>query len=144
MKPTLQGGELGREVMNGEVIWTAGSGYIGTTGRGKRFEIYGSDTPSPMEMVLHGHAACSLIDIIDGLKHRKENVEFIKVEIEADRAEESPKVFTAVRMQYIVKGDVPETLVRRLVESSHEKHCSVGIMITRSGASLEWSLEMES
>ena len=144
MKPTLQGGELGREVMNGEVIWTAGSGYVGTTGRGKRFEIYGSDTPSPMEMVLHGHAACSLIDVIDGLKHRKENVEFIKVEIDADRAEESPKVFTAVRMQYIVKGDVPETLVRRLVESSHEKHCSVGIMITRSGASLEWSLEMES
>ena len=144
MKPTLQGGELGREVMNGEVIWTAGSGYVGTTGRGKRFEIYGSDTPSPMEMVLHGHAACSLIDIIDGLKHRKENVEFIKVEIEADRAEESPKVFTAVRMQYIVKGDVPETLVRRLIESSHEKHCSVGIMITRSGASLEWALEIES
>ena len=144
MKPTLQGGELGREVMNGEVIWTADSGYVGTTGRGKRFEIYGSDTPSPMEMVLHGHAACSLIDVIDGLKHRKENVEFIKVEIEADRAEESPKVFTAVRMQYIVKGDVPETLVRRLVESSHEKHCSVGIMITRSGASLEWTLEMES
>jgi len=144
MKPTLQGGELGREVMNGEVIWTAGSGYVGTTGRGKRFEIYGSDTPSPMEMVLHGHAACSLIDVIDGLKHRKENVEFIKVEIEADRAEESPKVFTAVRMQYIVKGDVPETLVRRLIESSHEKHCSVGIMITRSGASLEWALEIES
>jgi len=144
MKPTLQGGELGREAMNGEVIWTAGSGYVGTTGRGKRFEIYGSDTPSPMEMVLHGHAACSLIDVIDGLKHRKENVEFIKVEIEADRAEESPKVFTAVRMQYIVKGDVPETLVRRLIESSHEKHCSVGIMITRSGASLEWTLEMES
>ena len=130
--------------MNGEVIWTAGSGYVGTTGRGKRFEIYGSDTPSPMEMVLHGHAACSLIDVIDGLKHRKENVEFIKVEIEADRAEESPKVFTAVRMQYIVKGDVPETLVRRLIESSHEKHCSVGIMITRSGASLEWALEIES
>ena len=130
--------------MNGEVIWTADSGYVGTTGRGKRFEIYGSDTPSPMEMVLHGHAACSLIDVIDGLKHRKENVEFIKVEIEADRAEESPKVFTAVRMQYIVKGDVPETLVRRLIESSHEKHCSVGIMITRSGASLEWTLEMES
>jgi putative redox protein len=144
MKPTLQGGELGREAMNGEVIWTAGSGYVGTTGRGKRFEIYGSDTPSPMEMVLHGHAACSLIDVIDGLKHRKENVEFIKVEIDADRAEESPKVFTAVRMQYIVKGDVPETLVRRLIESSHEKHCSVGIMITRSGASLEWTLEMES
>ena len=71
-------------------------------------------------------------------------MEFIKVEIEADRANESPKVFTSVRMRYIVKGDVPETLVKRLIESSHEKHCSVGIMITRSGASLEWNLEMKS
>ena len=144
MKPTLQGDGLCREGMNGEVVWTEEEGYVGTTGRGKRFGIYGTDTPSPMEMVLHGHAACSLIDVIDGLMHRKENVDFIKVEIEADRADETPKVFTSVRMQYIVKGDVPETLVKRLIESSHERHCSVGIMINRSGASLEWNLEMQS
>ncbi len=97
-----------------------------------------------MEMVLHGHAACSLIDVIDGLKHRKENVEFIKIRIEAERAGQSPKVFTSVKMRYILKGDVPEELVRRLIESSHEKYCSVGIMITRSGADLEWTLEMNS
>ena len=144
MKPTLQGGALFRRCMNGEVVWTETTGYTGTTGGGKTFGIYDSESPSPMEMVLHGHAACSLIDVIDGLKHRKENLEFIKVEIEADRADESPKVFTSVRMRYIVKGDVPEELVRRLIQSSHEKHCSVGIMITRSGAELVWSLEMNS
>ena len=125
-------------------MWTETTGYTGTTGGGKTFGIYDSESPSPMEMVLHGHAACSLIDVIDGLKHRKENLEFIKVEIEADRADESPKVFTPVRMRYIVKGDVPEELVRRLIESSHEKHCSVGIMITRSGTELMWNLEMVS
>mgnify|MGYP001277266952 FL=1 len=130
--------------MNGEVVWTESTGYTGTTGGGKTFGIYDSESPSPMEMVLHGHAACSLIDVVDGLKHRKENLEFIKVEIEGDRADEAPKVFTAVRMRYIVKGDVPEELVRRLIESSHEKHCSVGIMITRSGTELAWSLEMNS
>ena len=125
-------------------MWTETTGYTGTTGGGKTFGIYDSESPSPMEMVLHGHAACSLIDVIDGLKHRKKNLECIKVKIEADRADESPKVFTSVRMRYIVKGDVPEELVRRLIESSHEKHCSVGIMITRSGAELVWSLEMNS
>ena len=130
--------------MNGEVVWTESTGYTGTTGGGKTFGIYDSESPSPMEMVLHGHAACSLIDVINGLKHRKENLEFIKVEIEGDRADESPKVFTTVRMRYIVKGDVPEELVRRLIESSHGKHCSVGIMITRSGTELVWSLEMNS
>ena len=142
MKPTLQGGALFRRCMNGEVVWTETTGYTGTTGGGKTFGIYDSESPSPMEMVLHGHAACSLIDVIDGLKHRKQNLEFIKVEIEADRADESPRVFTSVRMRYIVKGEVPEELVRRLIESSHQKHCSVGIMITRSGAELVWSLEM--
>ena len=77
MKPTLQGGALFPSNMNGEVVWTESTGYIGTTGAGKKFGIYDSESPSPMEMVLHGHAACSLIDVIDGLKHRKENLEFI-------------------------------------------------------------------
>ena len=125
-------------------MWTESSGYTGTTGAGKTFGIYDSESPSPMEMVLHGHAACSLIDVVDGLKHRRKNLEFIKVEIGADRADESPKVFTSIRMRYIVKGEVPEELVRRLIESSHEKHCSVGIMITRSGTELMWNLEMVS
>ena len=142
MKPTLQGGASFRTIVNGEVVWTESTGYNGTTSGGKTFGIYDSESPSPMEMVLHGHAACSLIDVIDGLKHRKKNLEVIKVEIEADRADKSPRVFTSVRMRYIVKGEVPEELVRRLIESSHKKHCSVGVMITRSGAELVWSLEM--
>tara|TARA_B100000945_G_scaffold296822_1_gene275397 strand:- start:164 stop:553 length:390 start_codon:yes stop_codon:yes gene_type:complete len=128
--------------MNGEVRWTAGEGYVGTTSGGKSFEIYGETSPSPMEMVLHAHAACSLIDVKEGLKHRIENVEFLTVEIESERANTSPKVFTSIVMKYIVKGDVAEKLVSRLIESSHEKYCSVGKMITKSGATLDWSLEM--
>tara|TARA_B100001113_G_C21107508_1_gene621589 strand:- start:1332 stop:1721 length:390 start_codon:yes stop_codon:yes gene_type:complete len=128
--------------MKGEVRWTTQSGYVGTTSGGKTFEIYGEASPSPMEMVLHAHAACSLIDVKEGLKQRIENVESITVEIESERADESPKVFTAIVMKYFVKGDVPEKLVNRLIESSHEKYCSVGNMITRSGATLTWSLIM--
>ena len=95
-----------------------------------------------MEMVLHGHAACSMIDVVGGLKERVENLEELTVAIEAERAPESPKVFTSVNMRYIVRGDVPEKLVRRIIENSHEKLCSVGIMITKAGATLDWTLEM--
>ena len=129
--------------MNGEVHWTAVDGYVGTTSGGKSFQLYGESSPSPMEMVLHAHAACSLIDVKEGLKHRIENVDYMTIEIESQRAQESPKVFTSITMKYIVKGTVPEKLVQRLIESSHEKHCSVGNMITRSGTSLKWSLEMQ-
>ena len=125
--------------MNGEVRWTEEDGYVGTTSKGKVFGIYGESSPSPMEMVLHSHAACSLIDVIDGLKDRSDNVEYATVEIDSARSEESPRVFTSINMNYIVKGSVPEKLVRRLIQSSHDRYCSVGIMITRSGASLSWS-----
>ena len=80
--------------------------------------------------------------MIDGLKHRIANVEYATVEIEVEMAENVPKVFTSVNMNYIIKGDVPEALVRRLIESSHETYCRIGIMITRSGASLDWSLDI--
>ena len=129
--------------MNGEVRWTEEEGYVGTTSKGKVFGIYGDSSPSPMEMVLHSHAACSLIDVIDGLKDRSDNVEFATVEIDSVRSDERPRVFTSVNMKYTVKGDVPEKLVRRLIEQSHEKYCSVGIMITRSGATVTWTLEMQ-
>ncbi len=128
--------------MNGEVSWTESGGYVGTTAGGKSFKIYGDSSPSPTEMVIHAHAACSLIDVIDGLKHRIANVEYATVEIEVEMAENVPKVFTSVNMNYIIKGDVPEALVRRLIESSHETYCRIGIMITRSGASLDWSLDI--
>ena len=129
--------------MNGEVRWTESGGYVGTTVGGKSFKIYGDSSPSPTEMVIHAHAACSLIDVIDGLKHRIANVEYATVEIEVEMAEKAPKVFTSVNMNYIIKGDVPEALVRRLIESSHETYCRIGIMITRSGASLDWSLDVK-
>ena len=122
--------------------WTESGGYVGTTAGGKSFKIYGDSSPSPTEMVIHAHAACSLIDVIDGLKHRIANVEYATVEIEVEMAENVPKVFTSVNMNYIIKGDVPEALVRRLIESSHETYCRIGIMITRSGASLDWSLDI--
>ena len=96
----------------------------------------------PMEMVLHSHACCSLIDVIDGLKDRINKVNSAIVEVDADRADEAPRVFTSIRMKYTIVGDVPEELVRRLIEKSHERYCSVGMMITRSGASLDWSMDV--
>ena len=95
-----------------------------------------------MQMVLISHGACSFIDVIAGLKDRMADVRSAWVEVEADRAEDMPRVFTAVRMKYVIEGDVPEKLVNRLIVQSHEKLCSVGAMITGSGATLDWALDI--
>ncbi len=129
--------------MKSTVRWTGGRTMEGETEAGKLAPIYSDTAPSPMELVLQAHAGCSLVDLRVGLKHRMDNVRAMWIEVEGDRAEESPRVFTAVRMHYVIQGDVPEKLVRRIIAHSHEQDCSVGIMISRSGASVDWTLDIQ-
>ena len=128
--------------MKGIVRWTIGEEVEGETDNGKITPFHSETAASPMQIVLQAHGACSLIDVIDGLKDRMEHVRSMWIELESDRSLERPKVFRAIRMKYVVEGDVPEKLVERLIAQSHEKYCSVGVMITRSGATLDWSLDL--
>jgi len=72
-----------------------------------------------------------------------ENVRDMWIELDADRNEESPKVFTNIRMRYVIVGDVPRKLVERIIEKSHVKNCTVGVMMTRSGATVDWELDIQ-
>lgn len=90
--------------------------------------------PSPMQAALLATMACTASDIVVIL--RKERVPFTGLEIEGDaeRAKEEPKVFTKIRMHYRVRGNgVKESAVKRAIDLSSEKYCSVGIMLRRAG-----------
>ena len=77
----------------------------------------------PMQIFLQMIGACSIVDVVVGLKNREFGQ--VWVDLDADRREEYPRSFTKVNMIYHVEGDVPEKLVRRTIEKSHEKYCSV-------------------
>ena len=106
--------------------------------------MHTEESANPVQMVLLAHGGCTLIDVITGLKHRMENVRDMWIELDADRNEESPKVFTNIRMRYVIVGDVPRALVERIIEKSHVKNCTVGVMMTRSGATVDWELDLRS
>ena len=112
--------------MQGRVEWTGGDGLLCTNSNGQSLELDWENGPSPMQVTLQMIGACSLVDVVIGLKERP----FTKVWVELDstRAETSPRVFKTVEMIYNVKGDVPEKLLERIVEKSHEKLCSVSNM----------------
>ena len=114
--------------MQGRVEWTGGDGLLCTNSNGQSLELDWENGPSPMQVTLQMIGACSLVDVVIGLKERP----FSKVWVELDstRAETSPRVFKTVEMIYHVVGDVPEKLVERIVEKSHEKLCSVSNMFT--------------
>jgi putative redox protein len=90
--------------------------------------------PSPVQGVLLSAMACTAADIV--LILRKQRVDFTSLEIEADaeRAKEDPKVFTKIRMHYRVRGkEIKDSAVKRAIDLSSEKYCTVGIMLRRGG-----------
>ena len=84
----------------------------------------------PMEMVLVGLGGCSTFDVVDILKKSRQMVEECELEIEAQRADAIPAVFTDIHMIFILKGtDLSDKHVGRAVNLSMEKYCSVVEML---------------
>lgn len=89
----------------------------------------------PMELLLMGTGGCSAIDVIHILRKSRQSVTDCVVELDADRAPEDPKVFTAIRMKFVVTGKgLNPAQVERAVKLSKEKYCSASIMLAHSAA----------
>jgi putative redox protein len=87
----------------------------------------------PMEVVLMGAGGCSVIDVVHILRKARQNLADCVVELEAERAEDDPKVFTRIHMHYVVTGKgLNPAQVERAVKLSKEKYCSATIMLART------------
>ena len=87
----------------------------------------------PMEMVLLGMGGCTAFDVVLILQRQRQQISDCQVELSAERAESTPKVFTRIHVHYIVKGKaLDEKKVARAVEMTAEKYCSVSIMLSHS------------
>ncbi len=123
--------------MNVTVKWLDNMSFVGETGSGHAVvmdaspDIGGRDLgPRPMEMLLLGLGGCSAIDVVHILNKARQPVGDCRCQIEAERAETDPKVFTKIRMHFVVSGKgLVEHHVKRAIELSAEKYCSASIML---------------
>jgi len=91
--------------------------------------------PRPMEMLLLGAGGCTSFDVISILKKSRQAVSDCYVELEADRAETDPKVFTKIHMHFVVTGkDIKPEVVEKAIKLSAEKYCSASIMLGQTAA----------
>ena len=96
-----------------------------------------------MEMVLLGVGGCSTYDVVAILKKTRQEVMDCFVEIEAERADEVPSVFTKIHLNFVVTGkSLKEAHVKRAVELSAEKYCSASIMLGKGGVEITHSYKM--
>src|SRR3989338_637461 len=86
--------------------------------------------PRPMEMLLLGTGGCTTFYVVSILKKSRQAVTDCYVELEAERAETDPKVFTKIHMHFVVKGkDIKPEAVEKAIKLSAEKYCSASIML---------------
>ena len=118
--------------MKARVSWDKDLTFTGTTDSGYKAVMDGNGNAiSPMESVLVAVGACSSIDVVDILKKGRNEVISCDCELDAERAEEPPRVFTKIHAHYTVKGqDISEKALARAVQLSAEKYCSVMLMLT--------------
>ncbi len=84
----------------------------------------------PMEMLILGLGGCSAFDVMLILKKSRQQVENCEVELDYDRAEESPKVFTRIHLHFTVSGkNIDPAKVDKAISLSAEKYCSASIML---------------
>ena len=114
--------------------------FLGRSGSGHSLVMDGAPESGgrdlgirPMETLLLGMGGCTAFDVIHILEKAREKVIDCELEIEADRAQDDPKVFTKIKIRYIVSGkNLSHDKVQRAVELSAEKYCSASIMLRKS------------
>ena len=87
----------------------------------------------PMEMILMGLGGCSAIDIVLILQKQRQVIQDMAITIDADRVpNETPSVFKTIHIHYKFKGDLNEEKVKRAIELSMEKYCSVTAILNKT------------
>jgi putative redox protein len=95
---------------------------------------------SPVEAVLMALCACTASDVVGILRKKRQPFTSVEVRANADRAEDFPKVFTHIRLTYVIGGKVEAKAVEDAVRLSKEKYCSVSAMLEKS-ATIEFTIE---
>jgi putative redox protein len=116
-----------------QVTWTDGERFVANASSGHAIVIDSdrerNTAAGPMEMVLMGLCACTATDVVSILRKKREPFMGVNVRAEAVRAEESPTVYTAIKLIYTVSGQVSRKSVEDAVRLSEEKYCGVSAML---------------
>ncbi|UCG78999.1 MAG: OsmC family protein [Nitrospirota bacterium] len=119
--------------MQAKVTLVDGMQFVGEASSGHAIvmdgppEFGGSDTGvRPSELLLIGLGGCSGMDVISILRKKKEAVTGLEIMVSGKKSDSHPKKITEITIKYVIKGrDISENSVKKAVELSMEKYCSV-------------------
>ena len=126
--------------MKATIKWTGEVGFAGTSDSGHTIIMDGAPDAGgqnkgarPMAVVLIGMGGCTSFDVVHILRKARQQVTGCVAEMEAQRAETDPKVFTHIHIHFIVSGkDLDPKKIQHAIELSATKYCSASIMFAKT------------
>jgi len=83
----------------------------------------------PMETLLAALAGCSAMDVLLIMKRQRQDLERLEVEVDGERADAVPAVFTKIHLRFKGYGTIDLKKLEKAVQLSMEKYCSVSKML---------------
>jgi putative redox protein len=123
-----------------KVTFVNGMQFVGTADSGHAIvmdgpsSVGGNNTgPRPMELLLMAFGGCTGMDVISILRKKKQDVTGLELNVNGEMAKDHPHMYTAIHIEYNVKGrDISEDAVKRAIELSLERYCSVGATLSKA------------
>ncbi len=102
-----------------------------------------ASAPSPVEHMLQAAGACMIMDIVPMLQKRRKNVIGFSVELEGERREEHPRIFTKVHMiMRLTSPDVTQEELDYSIALSDEKYCTITNTLKLAGATVTYESQI--
>lgn len=136
--------------MKATIKWIDNAMFLGESGSGHSVVMDGPEDHGgrnmgvrPMEMLLLGLGGCTSFDVVSILTKQRQPVSDCVAEIEAERADSVPSVFTKIHIHFKVYGTgLSDAKVERAVALSAEKYCSASIMLEKGGVAISHDFEV--
>lgn len=126
--------------MKTRITWLEDMTYVAQSPSGHALVIDGPPElgghnlgPRPMELLLMGMGGCTAIDVVNILRKARQELRGCELQIDAERADSDPKVFTTIQVHFILTGkNLSAKHVERAIHLSAEKYCSASIMLGKT------------
>ncbi|WP_257666603.1 OsmC family protein [Parapedobacter tibetensis] len=110
-----------------------GSPDIGGEGLGAR----------PMELVLMALGSCSALDLVSILKKQRQQIDDVNIDVEGQRREETPHIFTTIHITFYLKGNIDKAKAEKAAELAVKKYCSVHDMLAAGGVDITYDIQID-
>ena len=123
--------------MQSKVVWKGDMAFTGTADSTYLLPLDASSTSGgkdlgfrPLQLMAIGLVGCTGMDVISILQKKRQEVTSFEVSAAIQRADQHPKVFTKIVIEYKVTGvNIDKNAVERAVQLSEEKYCGARAML---------------